>query len=255
MNTHKEGTAPEFKVAPACGFSWVRPWSKSYGKYVLYYDITNGQFRLYDAVSERLQLNAIPEPGGSDVNLFSYAPGKDFVYMEGTRRSNGLVYTILQDKTTGKRSIYGINLGGSTYAQELYIPDVSAPDFEKATAFSFDSRFPLLFYSVANKLYCYNLGTQRTTEVPTGLGGDETITKMKFNLYSATAYSILTNQTEEFMAQQYRLIVCSCGNDLSAGGKVTFFDVDGVNNTATAAEQYTGFGKIVDIVYRERRSD
>lgn len=255
VNTHKEGTAAEFKVAPACGFSWVRPWSNSYGKYVLYYDITNGQFRLYDAVSERLQLNAIPEPGGSDVNLFSYAPGKDFVYMEGTRRSNGLVYTILQDKTTGKRSIYGINLGGSTYAQELYIPDVSAPDFEKATAFSFDSRFPLLFYSVANKLYCYNLGTQRTTEVPTGLGGDETITKLKFNLYSATDYSILTNQTEEFMAQQYRLIVCSCGNDLSAGGKVTFFDVDGVNNTATAAEQYTGFGKIVDIVYRERSSD
>ena len=175
--------------------------------------------------------------------------------MQGTRRSHGLVYTILQDPSTGKRSIYGINLGGSGYAQELYIPDVDAPGFEQATEFAFETRFPLLFYSVGNKIYCYNLGTRKTTEIPTGLAADETITKMKFNLYGATDYSILTNQTEEFMNQQYRLIVCTCNDDLTSGGKVIFFDVDGVANTAKRAEEYTGFGKIVDIIYRERRSD
>lgn len=255
VNTLKEGTTPTFKVAPYCGYSWVRPWSYSYGYYVLYYDTTNRRFLLYDGSLERLQLNVIPEPGSSEVSLFSYTTGKDFVYMEGTRRSNGLVYTILQDPATGKRSIYGINLGGSTYAQELYIPDVDAPSFEQATQFAFDSRFPLLFYSVGSKIYCYNLGTKATYEVPTQFAAGETVTKMKFNLYGATDYSILTNQSEEFMAQQYRLVVCTCNDDLKSGGKVTFFDVDGVNNTATQAEQYTGFAKIVDIIYRERRSD
>lgn len=252
VNTLKEGTAVQFQVAPYCGFSWVRPWSGEYGHYVLYYDTTNGRFLFFDGLSSRLQLNVIPEPGKDEVNLFSYKPGKDFVYMQGTRRSNGLVYTILQDKTTGKRSIYGINLGGSGYAQELYIPEVNAPSFEQATQFAFDSRFPLLFYAVGNKIYCYNLGTQQTNEVPTGFGADETITKIKFNLYSASTYDILTNQTEEFMNQQYRLVVCTCNSDLEKGGKVTFFDVDGVTNSAISAEQYSGFGKIVDIVYRER---
>jgi len=255
INTEKEGTATQFQVAPYCGFSWVRPWSNDYGEYILYYDTTNGRFLLFDGLSERLQLNTIPDPGQDEVNLFSYNTGKDFVYMEGTRRSNGLVYTILQDKTSGNRSIYGINLGGSGYAQELYIPEVSAPDFEQATQFAFDSRFPLLFYAVGNKIYCYNLGTKLTNEVATSFGADETITKMKFNLYGAPVYSILTNQTEEFMNQQYRLVVCTCGSDTSKGGKVTFFDVDGTGSTAKSAEQYTGFGKIVDIIYRERSSE
>ena len=59
-------------------------------------------------------------------------------------------------------------------------------------------------------------------------------------------------QSEEFMNQQYRLIVCTCDGNTTSGGKVTFFDVDGVNSTVTKGEQYTGFGKIVDILYRER---
>ena len=199
-------------------------------------------------------MSVIPDPSGDDVNLFSYSTGKDFVYMQSTRRSNGLVYTILQDPATGKRSIYGINLGGSGYAQELYIPEVNAPDFEKATTFAFDNRFPLLFYSVGNKIYCYNLGTTLTTEVPTQFTADEDITVMKFNLYMQSDYTTLSNQSEEFMNAQYRLIVGTCNNDLSAGGKVTFFDVDGVNNTASQAEQYTGFAKIADIQYRERQN-
>ena len=252
INTLKEGLDVQFRVAPYMGFNWTRPWDRSYGEYLLFYDIDNRRFLLYDGKMEKLQMNVIPEPGASDVNLFSYTTGKDFVYMQSTRRSNGLVYTILQDPTTGKRSIYGINLGGSGYAQELYDPDVTAPDFEKATTFAFDSRFPLLFYSVGNKIYCYNLGTKMTNEVPTQLATDDIITVMYFNLYTCSDYSILSNQSEAFMEAQYRLIVGTSGSDAVHGGKVTFFDVDGVNNTATQAEQYTGFGKIVDIMYRER---
>ena len=206
------------------------------------------------AADGRLQLNAIADPTDTETNLFSYTTGKDFVYMQSTRRSNGLVYAVLQDPTSNKRSIYGINLGGSTIVQEMYIPDVDAPDFEKATQFAFDNRFPLLFYSVGSKLYLYNLGTKQTKELQTGLGDDE-ITKLKFNLYRAPDYSNLANQSEEFMNQQYRLIVCSCSNDLTAGGKVTFFDVDGVGNNISKGEQYTGFAKIVDIAYREREND
>lgn len=252
VNTLKEGTATQFRVAPYCGYNWTRPWSSEYGHYILYYDIDNRRFLLYDGITAQQQLNVIPEPGAGETKLFSYSTGKDFVFMQSTRRSNGLVCTILQDPATGKRSIYGINLGGSGYAQELYVPEVNAPNFEQATQFAFDSRFPLLFYSVGNKLYCYNYATMQTKEIATQFAANEEITKLKFNLYHATDYTELANQSEAFMNQQYRLVVCTCSDDTSKGGKVTFFDVDGVNSTATQKEQFTGFGKIVDIVYRER---
>ena len=109
-----------------------------------------------------------------------------------------------------------------------------------------------MFYSVGNKLYLYNLGTRTATEMNTGLGADEQITKLKFNLYRASDYAELANTSEEFMAQQYRLIVCTCNSDTKKGGKVSFFDVDGVNNTIKLFEQYSGFAKPVDIRYRER---
>ena len=251
VNTLTEGQDPQFHVAPYCGYSWVRPWDRTYGENILFYDTDNRRFLIYDGTLERLQLNVIPDPTGDEVNLFSYTTGKDFVYMQSTRRSNGLVYTILQDPSTGKRSIYGINLGGSSYQQELYIAEVNAPKFEQATQFAFDTRFPLLFYSVGSELYCYNIGTGMTNQISTGLGAGEEITKLKFNLYLIPNYENLANQTEEFMNAQYRLIVGSYDGTTN-GGKVTFFDVDGVNSTATPGEQYTGFAKIVDVVYRER---
>jgi len=253
INTLQEGQPAQFRVAPYCGYSWMRPWNKAYGEYILFYDVDNRRFLLYDGLLERMQLNEIPDPGADQPRLFSYTTGKDFVYMQSTRRSNGLVYTILQDPTSGKRSIYGINLGGATYTQELYIPDVSSPDFEQATQFAFDTRFPLLFYSVGNKLYSYNLATQTGKELNTGLAPNEEITRLKFNLYLIPNYDNLADQSEAFMNQQYRLIVCTNDGDTSNGGKVTFFDVDGTSGTVSKGEQYTGFGKIVDILYRERK--
>lgn len=256
VNTLEEGTSASFHVAPYVGYSWARPWSKSYAANMLFYDTDNQRFLLYQGGSNlsddgRLQLYVIPDPSADESQLFSYSTGKDFVYMQSTRRSTGLVYTILQDPSTGKRSIYGLNLISSTPLQELYIADVDAPDFDKATQFAFDNRFPLLFYSVGTKLYVYNVGTKQSKELSIGLGSQEEITKLKFNLYRSCLYSNLTNQSDDFMNQQYRLIICSYDGTTN-GGKVTFFDVDGTNESITKGEQYDGFAKIVDITYRER---
>ena len=258
INTLEEGTDIQFKVAPFVGFNWTRPWTADRAANMLFYDTTNRRFLIFfgdtDFVNnERMQLNVIADPTGDEPNLFSYTTGKDMLYMQSTRRSNGLVYAVLQDPATGARSIYGINMGGNTPVQELYDESVSAPDFNNATAFAFDNRFPLLFYAAGSKLYCYNLGTKLTTEIATGLADSEEITNLKFNLYRTPDYSTLADQSEEFMNLQYQLVVCSF--DASAGdngGKVTFFTVDGVNNTATKGLQYTGFAKIRDIIYRER---
>ena len=64
----------------------------------------------------------------------------------------------------------------------------------------------------------------------------------------------MTNQSEEFMEQQYHLIVASY-DEAAPGvdnGKVTFYKVDGVNDAVAKLKEYSGFAKIVDVVYRER---
>ena len=56
------------------------------------------------------------------------------------------------------------------------------------------------------------------------------------------------------MNKQYDLIVASY-NELASdnnGGKITFYDVDGVNDEIVKSEEYNGFARIVDVVYRER---
>ncbi len=256
INTLAPGTPAEFRVAPYAGYSWVRPWQGSYAANALFYDIDNRRFVMFKGITnfgdEALCLYPLSDP--AENRLFSYTTGKDMVYMEGTRRSNGLVYAVLQN-SEGKRSLYGINVGGKEPVQELYIDEIQAPDIEKAKHFAFHSQFPLMFYAVDNKVYLYNVGTKESKLMTAvNLGASEEITQIKFNLYRNAVYSALNNQSDEFMDKQYQLIVSSYdhageGND---NGKVSFYRVDGIANNITKTEEYTGFAQVVDVVYRER---
>jgi hypothetical protein len=255
LNTTVAGTGPMFRVAPFAGYSWVRPWSDSYPANVLFYDADNRRFMGFLGGMgwdiPLLQMVTLPDP--VDNMLFSFSTGRDMVYMEGTRRSNGLVYAILEDGVG--RSIYGINMGGNGFVQEMYIENVDAPRFSEAEHFAFHSQFPIMFYSVGNKVYLYNLGTRTTKELTNmGLGESEEVTLLKFNLYSYAAYNEFSNQTEEFMGQQYNLLVGSYDNAATDvnNGKITFYSVDGVGNTVSELIEYDGFAKIADVIYRER---
>jgi len=251
LNTLKDGEDPQFKVAPYVTFNVTQPYATSYGENAMFFDVTNERFLIFDGKKGLNQLYTIAEP---DAPLFTYNnTGKKAIYAESTRRSNGLCYWILE-APNGDRSICMINMGGGSLAQEGYIEKVDAPEFNQATTFAFHSRFPLMFYSAGTKLYCYNLATQSTTEVATGFGANEEITFIKFNLYRNPTLTSLLDQSEKFMEQQYRLVVCSYDNSAATdGGKVTLFDVDGTGSTATAStDTWSGFKKIVDIVYREQ---
>ncbi len=252
INTLSAGKPAEFRVAPFAGFSCVRPWSTSYAANALFYDSDNKRFLAFLGNTAEQKLSVIPDPAQG--KLFSFTTGLNMVYMESTRRSNGLVYSILQDDS-GNRSIYGINMGGNGFVQELYDANVAAPGFAQAEHFAFHSQFPLMFYAVGNKVYLYNLGTKTSKELTNiGLGTSEQVTCLKFNLYRNPVYTALTNQSEDFMNRQYQLIVASY-DTAAAGvnnGKVTFWKVDGVNDAVSKAVGYSGFARIVDIVYRER---
>lgn len=247
MNTTTPGGEPTYKVSPMTGTSMARPGNSTC---VLCYDVTNKRFVgwNYNSTPNNLMFT-LSDPEGAD-RKFSYQTGMELVHMEGTRYSNGLVYSVLQD-AQGKRHIYGINLSGSRYTQESLYSDIAAEHFDDATAYAFHSQFPFMFYSYGNKVYSYNLGTgaiNQVLELPAG----ESVTKLKFNLYVNAELSYLNNKTEEFLAKQFDLIVAST-TGAENGGIVRFYDIDN-SGKMSKLEEYTGFGDhIVDVTYRERR--
>lgn len=253
INTSVRGASPEFRVAPYVGTSMVR--SPGNSRSALFYDIDNKRFmRWLDGDDVNQILSPIPEPETG--KLFDFNTGMDLVYMEGTQFSNGLVYAILQD-ASGKRVVYGINMGGRGFVQESKYEDLNAPDFDKATVFAFHSQFPYMFYGVGNKVYLHNLGTNTTYQMDNiNLGANEEVTLLKFNLYNNNLWGQGPNYkpTDKIMAQQFELMVGSYDNSVNGvnGGKLGFYPVD-VNNSVTKRAEYSGFARIVDVRYRERR--
>jgi hypothetical protein len=239
-----------FKVAPFIGTPENRPGNNNSA---IFYDRDNKRFMMNLSSFAITRMSTIPIPAGSP-HLFPYQTGKDMVFMKGTPRSGGMVHAILQD-AQGKRSIYGMRMPAgstSTVYQDYYQENVTAPGFEQATLFAFDPRYPFLFYAVGNKVYLYDLTTGTAKEVANITGGE--ITTLKYNLWSIPDLTFLNNQSAEFLDQQYQLIVGTFDNSVSNGngGKVTFYNVNGFNSTVSKLHEYGGFGKVKDVVYRER---
>ena len=113
-----------------------------------------------------------------------------------------------------------------------------------------------MFYAVGNKVYLHNLGTNTTYPVNNiALGENETVTMLKFNLYRQCSLKDLNNQSEEFMARQFELMVGSYDKNSTDnnGGTLGFYKIDGINNKVSKRTEYSGFARIADVVYRERR--
>ena len=249
MNAAVKGGEPTYQISPMIGTSMVRPGNSSC---VLCYDVTGKRFVgwNYNASNNAL-LFSLADPSDAE-RKFSFQTGMDLVHMEGTRFSNGLVYSVLQD-AQGKRYVYGINLSGSRFTQESIYDNINAEHFDDATGYAFHSQFPFMFYSHGNKVYSYNLGTGALNQV-LDLPAGETVTKLKFNLYVNTMLDWMngSNPTEEFLDKQFDLIVAST-TGAENGGIVRFYDID-LSGQMSKLEEYTGFGEeIVDVTYRERR--
>lgn len=250
MNTDYPGHDPMYKVAPYIGTSQNRPSSTNCA---LFYDITNKRFMGFDYKLEGRENRILFPLNDPSDRKFSFNTGMELVDMESTKFSEGVVYSVLQDNS-GQRHVYAINMAGerinNSFVQENAYNNISATDFNTATDYAFHSQYPFMFYCRGNKVYCYNLGTGKITDTLM-LDGSETVTKIKFNLFQSSHLTWLTDQSDEFMQQQYNLIVASTkgGED---SGIVRFYSIS-TQGKITFIKEFTGLGEnIVDVTYRER---
>lgn len=254
----------DFDVAPVVG---ANIGAQSYVSIYLLYDTTNKRFMAYCPLiqsagfntptvqtMEEMEQVCIGSKGSDMVTgtaFADYPTGLDYVYMENTtydpgNAKMGITYTVLRNGSN--YYLYGIQLGDLLTFMDCtfcigraYYGDLSGcTDINRASCFAFSSLRNYMYYAVDGTVYRVNLSEKPLkAERQFSLVG-ETITRMKFNHYQTTT----TNS-------EYDLVVASQNT-----GKGMLRIYDGMKKegdfSGVAPTIYTGFGKIVDVTYRER---
>ena len=242
VNVSAEGNDGEYTVAPYVASGKNRPGDTSVA---LLYDNDNDRFMGWDYETND-GTTCFELPAGT---VSPATTGKDLVYMEGTHLSNNTVFSILQDEA-GQRSIYAINLSNDQFTQDDYIENIQAENFSRATSFAFHSQYYYMFYACQDKLYVYDLGSEALVQT-ISLPGEE-ITMVKIDLFKAPN---ILDVPEDMRAQQYYILVGSYKTGASEdGGILRMYRFNNTTNQLEEVEnrKYEGFGRIVDVTYRER---
>jgi hypothetical protein len=168
----------------------------------------------------------------------NYPAGKDLVYMETSY--SDVIHAILKDPSTGEYSIIRFFLGSTPSYNDV----ITATDFDQATHFAMSPDRGYLFYSVGGKVYEYDLSL-RTSKLMLDKGSEE-ITYLAFqNFFARTSKPTYTAWANLLTVGSY--------NAAAANGTLEQYNVPPVNGQITLANQWTGFGKITSISYRERK--
>ena len=168
---------------------------------------------------------------------------------------DGMTYTVL---TKGNEvHLYGFQMGDMFAGQspvaeckytinKTFYGDLSGcTDIAKAEHFAFSSLKNYMYYSVKNQVYRVNLSNTPFTAEPQFSLPDETITCLKFYLYTE----------ENYANRSYDLIVGSQkSGDESTSGILRVYDgmeTEGDFTRVQPKETHKDFGKIVDVIFRE----
>ena len=248
-----KGENDYFGVAPAIGMTALY---YAYEPAGVFYDTTNLRFVQLTSDLQSMRLLTAEE------KYFSFQTGRKFVYMTGTLHDNdGMIFAILRDNAD-KYWMYGMKAGSfSALSQDKdsYF-QIEAPDIEKATAFAIHPTSYYLFYVVGNQIHQLDMTSRRHRVLPitfpdgklkTELSGEK-ITMIKFNMF------ILGDASKPvgIKDMQSCLIVGSENETTSGelGGHVRMLSIPtSLDQPAEVYRSYEGFGKVVDVVYRERK--
>lgn len=189
--------------------------------------------------------------------VFDMTTGKEFVYAANTRQGNSACSFILLRDDQRKLWLHGLNdIQNNSFKQlKDYYYQLEATGIEQARLFAVHTYFYFLFYVVDNQIWQFDMVNKTSRKItlldkegrPLDFSGEE-ITFIKFNPLQCGAY----NRPEGYGEIEYRLIV---GSDKGGenGGVIRMFDIgDRMTDEVTLYEEYTGFAKPVDIVFRER---
>lgn len=198
--------------------------------------------------------------------IFDNPTGKDMLHMESCR--HGEIKAALRDPSTHETYYYSMTLHGEekegTYwwsdkeyigwnVQEGY-GKIIGPNVENATKFAFHYLFPYVFYVADNTVYQFNMSTPDRAAVPVLSFPDEEIALIKFVPFMGPFLENSNNTSWQYQ-RNYQLIVATNKNGMTDDkcGIVRFYEVPDLMRPLVEIKKFDEFGRIVDIVYKERR--
>ncbi|SHM03674.1 PKD-like family protein [Chitinophaga jiangningensis] len=184
------------------------------------------------------KLTPLISPAGSAFDLANV--GKTLVY--AGESNNDFHNCLFKDLTADKFYVYRLNTAATNMAAEKY-DVVDAPEIKDARLFASSGIYLQIYYAVGNKVYLLDIPAQKARLVYTFPAGTQ-ITAMRLKMSTSLLISYPDNNR-----------VITFGTLENNEGKVYSFSIsntgDFVNNTFTKV--YTGFKKVVDLEYKNRK--
>lgn len=221
-----------FKVAPFIGSnpqSIVNP-------VAIFYDITNRRFVKH--AGQAATCTTLPDPADAQ-KLFSFSTGMDLIYMQWVAFNGGEVFSVLKDPNSTKRYLARFNSANNA---QSYYGEILATDFANAEQYAVSPDLGYIFYNVGAKVYEYDMSL-KTTKLMLDMGVKKISFLQFYEFKNATKYK-----------DSNKLMIASYDSALPEGqnGNLSIYTVPPVNGDLVLYKNYTGFGKIKSLTYRER---
>lgn len=249
----------DFRAAPFVGVSFDDNYiNGGYGcAPAVLYDATHRQFLVIRNNSTYPSVMTF-----SGEHIFPVQTGCDLVHMESTK--SGLIYAILKHPTTHEFFFCGMKLRArykapqywwqqgdyEEYNIQEYYGKVTGADLENATMFACHHSLPYLFYSDGQKVYQFDMGHPDIPAKEVLYFPGESIKVLRFNPFVAwEAYE------DWERARNYQLLIGTRERRVPENecGIMRLYDVPNLMGDLIKKKEYKKLGKIVDIVYKERK--
>ncbi|WP_164111966.1 MULTISPECIES: PKD-like family lipoprotein [Sphingobacterium] len=208
--------------------------------YLLMYDTDNKRFITHEGTN---RASLVPSSSLPDV-LNPANVGDDLLYMESVRLSSIQFYALFQNPTTKKLRLLRATNPSSGVLRPLAFDDVESTfGIESADFYAVDPNYGYLIFAKGNKVFQYdpfNKVFKTLLDV-----GNRSISLIKFQRILQVFNNVRYN---EFGS---KLMVCTYDQaNPNSSGKMEFYKIN-LSDTPVLNEVYEGFGKIVDVSYRQ----
>lgn len=201
----------------------------------IFYDKTNRRFVKHSGTASTC--TTLPEPP-PDQKKFSFSTGMDLAFMTWVPFNGGEVFSILKDPNSTKKHLARFNIASNL---QTYYDEIVGTEIANAEFFAVSPDLGYIFYNVGSKVYEYDM-VYKTSKLMLNL--ENKISYLKFYQFKSTTKYPGSNK---LMIGTYDTALPS-GSD----GGLNIYTVPPINGDLVLDKSYKGFGKIVDLTYRER---
>jgi PKD-like family len=188
---------------------------------------------------DRVAPTPVPLGNGS---LFNFQVHKKLVSLLFTPYNGGECYAVLQDNAATTRYLAIFNAKG----QQRYFGELKGTDIEQASLFAVSGEFGYLFYNSGGKVYEFD-PVNNTNPLVADLGAKN------ISYLRAPRFPLSITYSEPRIQDLSRKLIIGTYEEANIGtsGMIGIYDVPAANKPLVLKDQYSGFGKVISMCYKE----